>query len=67
MCLICHAQLRCQRFLEELKSYAGQVEEFSTFGDLSELSKYLKKAQILNGKLESAMIKVESERVRVRE
>ncbi|KAG7268093.1 LOW QUALITY PROTEIN: hypothetical protein CRUP_011869 [Coryphaenoides rupestris] len=51
--------LRCQGFLEDLKCYATQVEDFSTFGDLSELRKYLKKAQALNGKLESAMEKID--------
>ena len=44
--------------MEELESYAKQVEEFVTFGDLSELSKYLKKAQALNSKLDVAMEKV---------
>lgn len=44
--------------MEELESYAKQVEEFVTFGDLSELSKYLKKAQTLNSKLDTAMEKV---------
>ncbi|CAL8240697.1 unnamed protein product [Merluccius merluccius] len=52
-------KLCCQHFLEELKCYATQVEEFSTFGDVSELSKYLKKAQALNGKLEAAMEKMD--------
>ncbi|CAL8266095.1 unnamed protein product [Lota lota] len=52
-------KMRCQRFLEELKCYASQVEEFSAFGDLSELSKYLKKAQALNNKLEAAMMKID--------
>lgn len=51
-------QLRCERFVEELESYAKQVEEFLTFGEISELSKYLKKAQALNSKLETAMEKV---------
>ncbi|KAL7866083.1 hypothetical protein SRHO_G00113300 [Serrasalmus rhombeus] len=52
-------KLRCERFMEDLESYAKQVEEFLTFGDLSELSKYLKKAQALNAKLETAMEKIE--------
>ncbi|KAL7881400.1 hypothetical protein AOLI_G00082480 [Acnodon oligacanthus] len=52
-------KLRCERFMEDLESYAKQVEEFLTFGDLSELSKYLKKAQALNSKLETAMEKIE--------
>lgn len=44
--------------MEELKSYNLQVEEFITFGELADLSKYLKKAQALNAKLVSAMGKV---------
>ncbi|XP_026865841.2 dynein heavy chain 7, axonemal [Electrophorus electricus] len=52
-------KLRCERFVEELESYAKQVEEFVIFGDLSELSKYLKKAQALNSKLEAAVEKIE--------
>ena len=57
MALFCR-QLRCERFVEELENYAKQVEEFLTFGLLSELGKYLKKAQALNSKLEAAMEKV---------
>ncbi|XP_034142716.1 dynein heavy chain 7, axonemal isoform X2 [Esox lucius] len=52
-------KLRCERFMEDLESYAMQVEEFFSFGDLSELSKYLKKAQTLNSKLDTAMEKIE--------
>ncbi|KAM6984938.1 dynein axonemal heavy chain 7-like [Aplochiton taeniatus] len=52
-------KLRCERFNEELESYSKQVEEFLTFGDLSEISKYLKKAQALNSKLEAAMDKID--------
>lgn len=44
--------------MEELESYSVQVEEFINFGELADLSKYLKKAQALNGKLELAMEKV---------
>lgn len=44
--------------MEDLQGYAKQVEEFNGFGDLSELSTYLKKAQALNSKLETAMEKV---------
>ncbi|XP_026231920.1 dynein heavy chain 7, axonemal isoform X2 [Anabas testudineus] len=47
-----------ERFVEELKSYNLQVEEFITFGELADLSKYLKKAQALNAKLVSAMGKI---------
>ncbi|XP_066541990.1 dynein axonemal heavy chain 7 isoform X2 [Hoplias malabaricus] len=52
-------KLRCERFVEELESYAKQVEEFVTFGDLSDLGRYLKKAEALNTKLETAMEKIE--------
>lgn len=44
--------------MEELESYSLQVEEFITFGELENLSKYLKKAQALNAKLGFAMGKV---------
>jgi len=48
--------------LEDLKSYEQQVEEFMTFGDLSELSRYLKKAQTLNSKLDLVMEKVKKKK-----
>ncbi|KAK7169080.1 hypothetical protein R3I93_005162 [Phoxinus phoxinus] len=51
-------KLRCERVLEDLESYEQQVEEFMSFGDLSELSKYLKKAQTLNSKLDLIMEKI---------
>uniref|UniRef100_A0A672V2K0 Dynein axonemal heavy chain 7 n=1 Tax=Strigops habroptila TaxID=2489341 RepID=A0A672V2K0_STRHB len=50
--------MHCQQFAEELEGYAKQVEEFSTFGDVQELDKYLKKAQALNAKLDVAGDKV---------
>ncbi|XP_044073688.1 dynein axonemal heavy chain 7 isoform X2 [Siniperca chuatsi] len=46
------------RFVEELESYSVQVEEFTNFGELMDLSKYLKKSQALNAKLELAMEKI---------
>ncbi|KAM9486848.1 dynein axonemal heavy chain 7-like, partial [Clarias gariepinus] len=52
-------KLRCERFVEELEGYSKQVEGFTLLGDLSEVSKYLKKAQTLNSKLETAMEKIE--------
>lgn len=52
------------RFVEELESYWAQVEEFTTFGELTDLSKYLKKSQALNAKLELAMEKVHEYRSR---
>lgn len=57
ICLF-YVQLRCDRFEEELESYSKQVEEFVTFGDMSELNRYLRKAQALNSKLDLAMEKV---------
>lgn len=51
-------QLRRERFVEELESYREQAEEFTTCGELTDLNKYLKKAQNLNAKLESAVGKV---------
>ncbi|NP_001355646.1 dynein, axonemal, heavy chain 7B isoform X1 [Mus musculus] len=52
-------KFRCERFVEELESYAKQVEEFHTFGDLLDVQRYLKKAQVLNGKLDAAADKIE--------
>ncbi|XP_011509795.1 dynein axonemal heavy chain 7 isoform X7 [Homo sapiens] len=52
-------KLRCERFVEELESYAKQSEEFYSFGDLQDVQRYLKKAQILNGKLDLAADKIE--------
>ncbi|XP_034417782.1 dynein heavy chain 7, axonemal [Cyclopterus lumpus] len=46
------------RFEEELESYSVQVEEYTTFGELTDLSKYLKKSQALNVKLELAIEKM---------
>nr|XP_010946997.1 dynein axonemal heavy chain 7 isoform X1 [Camelus bactrianus]XP_045367940.1 dynein axonemal heavy chain 7 isoform X1 [Camelus bactrianus] len=52
-------KLRCERFVEELESYAKQSEEFYSFGDLQDVQRYLKKAQTLNGKLDLAADKIE--------
>ncbi|XP_044525004.1 dynein axonemal heavy chain 7 [Gracilinanus agilis] len=52
-------KLRCERFVEELESYAKQVEEFYTFGDIQDINRYLKKAQALNTKLDLAAEKIE--------
>ncbi len=51
-------QLRKERFVEELESYAKQVEEFQTYGDMSEIQRYLKKARALDEKLQGAADKV---------
>ncbi|XP_019829809.2 dynein axonemal heavy chain 7 isoform X4 [Bos indicus] len=52
-------KLRCERFVEELESYAKQSEEFYSLGDLQDVQRYLKKAQTLNGKLDLAADKIE--------
>ena len=51
-------QMRRERFVEELESYSKQLEEFQSFGDMQEIQRYLKKAQALNQRLESAAEKV---------
>ncbi|XP_029968156.1 dynein heavy chain 7, axonemal-like [Salarias fasciatus] len=53
-------KLRREHFVEEMESYSAQVEEFLAFGELTDLSKYLKKAQTLSAKLEAAMEKINS-------
>lgn len=50
--------MRRERFVEELESYSKQLEEFQSFGDMQEIQRYLKKAQALNQRLESAAEKV---------
>lgn len=57
-CRCSHHQMRRERFIEELETYAKQVEEFSMMGDMNDVAKYLKKAQALNTKLEAAAERV---------
>ncbi|XP_033097643.1 dynein heavy chain 7, axonemal-like isoform X2 [Anneissia japonica] len=52
-------KLRRDRFNEELDGYSKQLEEFQTFGDLSEISRYLKKAQALSTRLDAAAEKID--------
>ncbi|XP_073489206.1 dynein axonemal heavy chain 7 isoform X1 [Aquarana catesbeiana] len=52
-------KLRCERFVEELENFRKQVEEFEAYGDIHDVSKYLKKAQALNSKLEQAVEKID--------
>ncbi|CAG5865931.1 unnamed protein product, partial [Menidia menidia] len=47
-----------ERFVEELESYSIQLKEFLGYSELSDLTKYLKKAKSLNAKLEIAMEKI---------
>ncbi|XP_052236951.1 dynein axonemal heavy chain 7-like isoform X2 [Dreissena polymorpha] len=53
-------KLRRDRFIEEMEGYAKQVEEFATFGDMSDIQKYLRKSQALSNKLEQAAEKIEN-------
>ena len=43
----------------ELEGYQTQLQEFSSFGDLQEIKRYLKKAQALHARLEEAAEKIE--------
>uniref|UniRef100_A0A8V0Y274 Dynein axonemal heavy chain 7 n=1 Tax=Gallus gallus TaxID=9031 RepID=A0A8V0Y274_CHICK len=52
-------KIRREQFVEDLKSYSKQVEELSTFGDVQEVTRYLKKAQALNTKLDLAAEKID--------
>ncbi|XP_030830748.1 dynein heavy chain 7, axonemal isoform X1 [Strongylocentrotus purpuratus] len=52
--------LRRERFQEELESYTKQLEEFQTFGDMSEVNRYLKKAQALTNRLDAASEKIDA-------
>ncbi|KAJ3342735.1 Dynein heavy chain 7, axonemal [Gonapodya sp. JEL0774] len=45
---------RGDRIQQEIESYAKQVEEYSQLGDYAEIGKYLKQAQKLQSRLESA-------------
>ncbi|XP_064598423.1 dynein axonemal heavy chain 7-like [Liolophura sinensis] len=53
-------KLRRERFQEELEGYAKQVEEFQTFGEMNDIQKYLRKAQNLDSKLQTAADKIEA-------
>ncbi|BFZ21958.1 hypothetical protein BsWGS_24997 [Bradybaena similaris] len=53
-------KIRRERFVEELESYAKQVDEFQSFGDMAEINRYLKKAQSLDNKLQAAAEKIEA-------
>ena len=45
-------KLKRERFEEELESYAKQVDELQMLGDMTDITKYLKKAQQLDKKLQ---------------
>lgn len=52
--------MKRERFIEELENYSKQVEEFSMMGDMNDIAKYLKKAQVLNTKLETAAERIQA-------
>ena len=56
-------QLKRDRFTEELESYAKLVEEFASYGEMSDVPRYLKKAQALDAKLQAAADKVKLQAV----
>ena len=45
--LIVVFQLRRERFIEELEGYQKQLDEFKAYSDLTDVARYLKKAQAL--------------------
>ena len=51
-------KMRREKFIEDLEVYSKQVEEFETLGDMSEINRYLKKANALHTKLDAAAEKV---------
>jgi len=51
-------KMKRERFIEDLESYSKQIEEFHAFGDMNEMSRYLKKAQALQARLEIAGEKI---------
>nr|XP_022323965.1 dynein heavy chain 7, axonemal-like isoform X6 [Crassostrea virginica] len=53
-------KVRRERFIEELESYQKQVEEFTTYGDMNDIQKYLRKSQNLETKLTAAAEKIEA-------
>ncbi|XP_078260700.1 dynein axonemal heavy chain 7 [Rhinoraja longicauda] len=52
-------KLRIERFEDELETYSRQAEEFATFAEISDVSRYLRKAQTLNTKLNQAIEKID--------
>ncbi|XP_014203995.1 dynein heavy chain 7, axonemal [Copidosoma floridanum] len=52
-------RVRYQKFEDELDNYQKQVEEFQFLGEIDEIFRYQKKAQILEKKLVMAMEKID--------
>lgn len=51
--------MKIEGFTTDLDAYAKQVEEFPSYGDINELSKYFKKMNQLDAKLEQAFERIE--------
>ncbi|PSN56752.1 Dynein heavy chain 7 [Blattella germanica] len=52
-------QTRISKFVDDLETYEKQLEEFETYGNIEELPKYLKKAQHLDNRIQSALDKID--------
>jgi dynein heavy chain len=52
-------KLRRDKFVEELEASNVQVDDFYTYGNVNELSQYMKKAQALNKKLLNCQEKIQ--------
>ncbi|XP_068083304.1 dynein axonemal heavy chain 7 [Anabrus simplex] len=50
---------RIRKFEEELEAYDKQADEFVTYGDIEELPRYLRKAQTLDNKLQTALERID--------
>lgn len=57
-------QVNRVKFIEELESYSLQIGEFYSFGDLSDIQRYLKRAQFFSNKLQEAAEQVSTVRVK---
>lgn len=51
--------MKIEAFNTDLEAYAKQVEEFPSYGDIDDLSKYFKKMNQLDAKLEQAFGRIE--------
>ena len=51
-------KMKRERFIEDLEGYSKQIDEFYSFGEMNEITRYLKKAQALQSRLEAAGEKV---------
>lgn len=52
-------KVRKERLVDELQSYSTIIQEFKSFGEVTDVEKYLKNAQALDTKLQAASKKIE--------